>query len=109
MSTTDQTKARAYPPPPADRNERMRAFLANRNQFPAEEWLRHVGRHIAMSWDAKAIIASDPTFEGLLKRLEECGIGENEVSFGFVPEDDMCYGAQELEFDYESLPESDAE
>jgi hypothetical protein len=106
MSTSQR---RAYPPPPTDDQERMRAFLANRNQFPADEWLRHVGRHIAMSWDAKAILASDPTFDGLLERLQEIGIGTNEVSFGYVPKDDICYGAQDLEFDYGPATESDVE
>lgn len=109
MSTSDPQPKRAYPPPPADRHERMRAYLANRPNFPAEEWLRHVGRQIAMSWDGKAILASDPTFEGLMQRLEEQGIDPNEVSFGYVPEEDMCYGAQELEFIYEPAPESGPE
>ena len=90
-----QTKARAkarYPRPPGDDKERMRVFLKNRVNFPAQEWLQHADRHYAMSWDGLIVHASDPDFDGLLRQLDEMGIPQDEVVFGSTLDGDSEMG-----------------
>jgi hypothetical protein len=82
MSQTQTRASIGYPPPPNDDKERMRIFLQNRVNFPAQEWLRHANRHYAMSWDGLVIHASDPDFNGLLRQLDEMGIAQDQVVFG---------------------------
>ncbi len=87
--TVPSSLGTAYPKPPVDPRERMRAFLANRPNFPNEEWLRYIDEWVAFSWDGKAILAHAADLESLEQRLVQAGIDPQDVGFEFVHTGDI--------------------
>jgi hypothetical protein len=93
MSTTDLTK---FTPPPTDRKARVRAFLANRHRL-FDVLGPHRGNWVAINWDGTAVLAAAPDLLALERLLSDAGIDPQAVAFERVPDDDICWGAGELE------------
>ncbi len=59
-------------------------FQANQRNFPAEELIRHQGKHIAWSWDGSLILASDADRRVLDQKLRDAGIDPLQVIHDYV-------------------------
>ena len=66
-------------------------FLENQRKFPAEELLRHQGKHIAWNWDGSQILAADADRRVLDQKLQDAGIDPLLVIYDFVEDPNLSY------------------
>jgi len=64
-------------------------FNKNQQKFPLEELLKHVGQHIAWSWDGSRIVASGESREEVERQLKDAGIDPSRVVRDYVDDPDV--------------------
>lgn len=64
-------------------------FAENSAKFPVEELWKHIGQHIAWSWDGTCIVAAAPTETELYRILDERNIDSERVVFDYVHDPDV--------------------
>jgi hypothetical protein len=66
----------------------MQEFLKNRQQFPAEELQKYIGKYVAWSPDGTRIVAGDDDELRLDASIRAAGYDPSEVLVSFVPDPD---------------------
>jgi hypothetical protein len=66
-------------------------FQKNRDGFPIEELWKHIGKHIAWSWDGTRIVAVGDTLEEVDRQVDKLGVDRSKVVHDYVDDPDVSY------------------
>jgi hypothetical protein len=66
-------------------------FDKNHRAFPVEELWKHIGKHIAWSWDGTKIVASGDTLEEVDRQIDKLGIDRGRVVHDFVDDPNVSH------------------
>jgi hypothetical protein len=66
-------------------------FTENVSNYPTEELWKHVGQHVAWSFDGRQILAADPDPRRLDEKLVAAGIDPTQVVHDFVEDPDLSH------------------